>query len=708
MSVSMCVQRVMLRETPKQKNKFVKGNAPNGEPGAAKTQMIQQKIDETVGIMRDNINRVADRGERLDVLQDKTENLSQSAQGFRRGANKVRKQMWWKDMKMKIILTIVVLILLTAIIEFITLSPSFHTKQNIAHHKDRHIAMEKAVRGATKPKSAAPKQKYLQVLLGATSDDELEEIFNVLHYRLREPSWSIVFKSLIVIHLLVRQVSGNRALSYLVDRPTMMNVSKFKDKSGSQHVEQSKNIHAYAAYLEERAGTYRELKLDFIKEHSRSDASGGRLRKLTVAKGLLREVKLLQRQLGALLKCKFFLDEVDNEVTLTAFRLLVKDLLDLFQVVNEGVINVLEQYIEMSLIDAKDALEIYRTFVKQTEGVVDYLSVAKKLQAALQMTIPNLKHAPVSLTVFLEEYINDPEFEKNRQEYRSSKLLNSTVTKKLIDNKATKTTTTAAAPIKSADLNKSFVSSENLTSNVLTTSPQPQLKEKEIIDYFSSIEKEQILIFGNQYGTGSLGHNNTVSTTNPFLAMQQQQQINDQVLLQQQLNQLTLQQQSPQPQPHIPVRQDTNPFRSLYSQSSMTNSTSSPIGTIVSTPQSMNYNPFQQQQQALSIQGTSISSPLNQTNPFTAMTTTSNTTTTIDNNQLLPLDSNPFRRSTRSFSFNDPQSAIATYSGLSSSSFPDSSTSSIVPYQPFHANTLPFRSQSQHRQSAANIFGAEY
>lgn len=46
--------------------------------------------------MRDNINSVAQRGERLDVLQDKTDNLAQSAQGFRRGANRVRKQMWWK------------------------------------------------------------------------------------------------------------------------------------------------------------------------------------------------------------------------------------------------------------------------------------------------------------------------------------------------------------------------------------------------------------------------------------------------------------------------------------------------------------------------------------------------------------------------------------------------------------------------------------
>lgn len=55
-----------------------------------------QQIDDTVGVMRENINKVSQRGERLDSLQDKTDNLATSAQGFRRGANRVRKQMWWK------------------------------------------------------------------------------------------------------------------------------------------------------------------------------------------------------------------------------------------------------------------------------------------------------------------------------------------------------------------------------------------------------------------------------------------------------------------------------------------------------------------------------------------------------------------------------------------------------------------------------------
>ncbi|CAG8572370.1 12168_t:CDS:2, partial [Racocetra fulgida] len=50
-----------------------KDGTAGGPP--SKTAQIQKQIDETVGIMRDNINRVAERGERLDALQDKTDKL---------------------------------------------------------------------------------------------------------------------------------------------------------------------------------------------------------------------------------------------------------------------------------------------------------------------------------------------------------------------------------------------------------------------------------------------------------------------------------------------------------------------------------------------------------------------------------------------------------------------------------------------------------
>jgi vesicle-associated membrane protein 4 len=77
---------------------------------------VLQQIADTVDVMHENINKISQRGERLDSLQDKTDNLAVSAQGFRRGANRVRKQMWWKDMKMRMCLIAGIIILLIVII----------------------------------------------------------------------------------------------------------------------------------------------------------------------------------------------------------------------------------------------------------------------------------------------------------------------------------------------------------------------------------------------------------------------------------------------------------------------------------------------------------------------------------------------------------------------------------------------------------------
>ncbi|KAK5191872.1 hypothetical protein LTR72_008494 [Exophiala xenobiotica] len=54
-----------------------------------------QKMHEHIQTMHENIQKVSQRGERLDSLQDKTDNLAVSAQGFRRGANRVRKRNCW-------------------------------------------------------------------------------------------------------------------------------------------------------------------------------------------------------------------------------------------------------------------------------------------------------------------------------------------------------------------------------------------------------------------------------------------------------------------------------------------------------------------------------------------------------------------------------------------------------------------------------------
>ena len=109
--------------------------------------------------------------------------------------------------------------------------------------------------------------------------------------------------------------------------------------------------------------------------------------------------------MAAALSLQFYLDDSDDDVVMTSLRLLVKDLLMLFVAVNEGVINVLgavigpaseadrsEHYFEMSQVDAQTALKIYKRFCGETERVVTYLGVAKKMQSIINVPIPNLKH----------------------------------------------------------------------------------------------------------------------------------------------------------------------------------------------------------------------------------------------------------------------------------------------------------------------------
>ncbi|RVE73936.1 hypothetical protein OJAV_G00036220 [Oryzias javanicus] len=81
-----------------------------------KIKHVQLQVDEVIGVMQENISKVIERGERLDDLQDKSESLSDNASAFSSRAKQLHRRMWWRDMKMKIIIALVVIALLLIII----------------------------------------------------------------------------------------------------------------------------------------------------------------------------------------------------------------------------------------------------------------------------------------------------------------------------------------------------------------------------------------------------------------------------------------------------------------------------------------------------------------------------------------------------------------------------------------------------------------
>ncbi|XP_060065721.1 vesicle-associated membrane protein 4-like [Ylistrum balloti] len=91
----------------------VKTNSLREDP---KINRLQNQVDDVVGIMKDNMGKVIDRGDRLEDLQDKSDNLASNSDLFRSRSRDLRKSMWWKNCKMKIILVLVIVIILAVII----------------------------------------------------------------------------------------------------------------------------------------------------------------------------------------------------------------------------------------------------------------------------------------------------------------------------------------------------------------------------------------------------------------------------------------------------------------------------------------------------------------------------------------------------------------------------------------------------------------
>ncbi|RSH79835.1 uncharacterized protein EHS24_009495 [Apiotrichum porosum] len=72
-------------------------------PPADPLKQAQTDLNNVKDIMVQNIDSILQRGERLDLLVDKTDTLAGQAYAFRRGARAVRRQQWWKNTRITIL-----------------------------------------------------------------------------------------------------------------------------------------------------------------------------------------------------------------------------------------------------------------------------------------------------------------------------------------------------------------------------------------------------------------------------------------------------------------------------------------------------------------------------------------------------------------------------------------------------------------------------
>jgi len=88
-------------------------------PSADSFASVTSKLHDTKAIMVNNIEAILARGEKLDILVERTEVLSESSSQFAKSSRKLRDAMWWRRVKMYMLIFVIFALCLWLLTSFI-------------------------------------------------------------------------------------------------------------------------------------------------------------------------------------------------------------------------------------------------------------------------------------------------------------------------------------------------------------------------------------------------------------------------------------------------------------------------------------------------------------------------------------------------------------------------------------------------------------